>query len=181
MDATQVLTAALVLVTAYYALQNRKIVKEMAAARAVSVMPKVALVWTMAAADLGFPTIKNVGPGPALDVEIAVRFQPLAGKEDKEIVRQWTASVLAPGEEKQFLPLRTVGDNLMRTETLANTYASVVLTGSYRDALGTEHAADDALADIAEWRRVTGEAVARWQEPDFAKRLANELAKKLGK
>lgn len=180
MDATEVLAAVLVLVTAYYAWQNRQMVKEMAAARSVSVMPKLAIEWTMATPTLGIPTVKNVGPGPALDVDLAVRFVPLAGKEDKEDVRQWVASAMVPDEEKQFLPPQNEQGSMMHTEALAATYASVVLTASYRDALGKEHSADDFLADIAEWRRVTGEALGRWQEPDFAKRLANEIGEKLG-
>jgi hypothetical protein len=69
----------------------------------------------------------------------------------------------------------------MDTEALAKTFAAVRLSGTYRDALGERHEAVDALADIAEWRRVSKEALARWEEPDPTKRLAKELADRLGK
>lgn len=69
----------------------------------------------------------------------------------------------------------------MDTEALALTYSQVRLAGAYRDALGEAKAAEDVLLDIAEWRRISKEAVARWEEPDPAKRLAKELAERLGK
>ena len=41
--------------------------------------------------------------------------------------------------------------------------------------------ASDVLADLAEWRRLTKEALGRWEEPDPAKRLSKDLAERLGK
>ena len=110
------LTGILVLVTAYYAWQNRKMAQEIAAARKVAVLPKLALDWTMVSPVLGFPTAKNVGPGPALDVDISVHFEPLPGNEGSEDVRRWTANVIAPDEEKQFLPPDTGTGGSMDTK-----------------------------------------------------------------
>jgi hypothetical protein len=180
MDAAALLTGVLVLITGYYAWQNRKMVQEMAAARRISVLPKLVLEWTMASPVLGLPTLKNVGPGPALDVDISIHFEPLQEGGQPE-VREWTASVVVSGEERQFLPPSGAGDGLLDTEALARTYSRVVLTGHYRDALGESQVADDVLPHIAEWRSISKEALARWEEPDPAKRLAKELAERLGK
>ena len=181
MSATEVLTGVLVVVTGYYAWQNRKMAQEMAAARRAAVLPKLVLTWTMVSPVLGFPTVKNVGLGPALDVDICVHFEPLSGHEQRADSRRWTASVVVPGEEKQFLPPRSESGGSMDTEALALTYSQVRLTGVYRDALGEPKDAEDVLLDIADWRRISKEAVARWEEPDPAKRLAKELAERLGK
>lgn len=69
----------------------------------------------------------------------------------------------------------------MDTEALAVAYSQIRLTGAYRDALNEEHAATDVLADIAEWRRISKDALGRWEEPDLTKRLSKELAETLGK
>lgn len=133
----------------------------------------------MAAPDLGFPTVQNVGPGPALDVDIAVVFEPLPNNE--RLTRRWTASVIAPGESREFLPPRKGQSQSMRTKDLAATYSSIRLTGNYLDALGKQHVADDVLPDIAAWVEVTHAAQARWRDPDIQKRQAKEIADHLGK
>jgi hypothetical protein len=180
MNTTTVLTGVLVVITGYYAWQNRKMAQEMAAARRISVFPKLVLEWTMASPVLGFPTLKNVGPGAALDVDITISFEALREGGLTES-RNWTASVVVPGEERQFLPPSTGGGGMMDTEAVARAYSRVVLTGHYRDALGEPQVAADVLPDIAEWRAISKAAHARWEEPDPTKRLAKELAERLGK
>lgn len=180
MDTTTVLTGVLVVITGYYAWQNRKMAREMAAARRISVFPKLVLEWTMASPVLGFPTLKNVGPGAALDVDITICFEALDEGGPNEL-RQWTASVVVPGEERQFLPPSADGGAMMDTEALARSYSRVVLRGHYRNALGESQVADDVLTNIAEWRAISKAAHARWDEPDPTKRLAKELAERLGK
>jgi hypothetical protein len=179
MDTTAVLTGALVLITGYYAWQNRKMASEMAAARQISVLPKLVIEWTMASPVFGFPTLKNVGPGAALDVDVTISFEHLRPEGQSE-TRKWTASVMVPGEERQFLPPSPPTGGLMDTEALAATYSRIILGGSYRDALGEPHTAEDSLSDIAEWRSMSKTAHARWDDPDPTKRLAKELAKRLG-
>ena len=176
MDATEILTAVLVAVTSYYAWQNRQMVREMAATREITVLPKLAIDWTMTSSTIALPTVRNVGPGPALSVDITLHYVPLAGKEDKLKTRRWTANLMMPGESKQFLPLESDFSGSMGTEELAATYESVRLSGQYLDVLGKHHSAEDALENIAEWQRVSGEAIARWQDPDTVKRQAKELA-----
>lgn len=181
MTPTEILTAVLVVITGYYAWQNRKMAAEMAAARRVTVLPKLAIDWTMVSPTIAFPTITNVGPGPALDVEIAIEYVPLPGQENKRKVRQWTANLMVPGESKQFLPIEKDHSGSMQTKELAETYAMVRLTGKFHDVLRNTHVADDALEDIAEWRRTSEEAITRWQDPDPIKRQAKEVAEQLEK
>jgi len=173
---TAILTAVLIGVTIYYALQNRKMVDEMAATRKITVLPKLALEWTMTSSTIAFPTLHNAGPGPALKVEVAIHYQPLPGQEHKLKVRRWKANLMASGESKQFLPLEDDFSGSMTTEEMAATYAHVDLTGECQDVLGNRHIVEDRLEDIAEWKRVSGEAIARWLDPDAQKRQAKATA-----
>lgn len=173
---TAILTAVLILVTICYAAQNRKMVKEMAAARKIAVLPKLALEWTMTSSTIALPTLHNVGPGPALDVEVAIHYKPLPGQEQKLKVRRWKANLMAPGESKQFLPLEDDFSGSMTTDEMASTYSEIDLTGECRDVLGNTYPVEDRLEDIAEWKRVSGEAIARWLDPDAQKRQAKANA-----
>lgn len=163
----------------YYAWQNRKMVKEMAATREVAVLPKLAIEWTMTSSVVALPTLHNVGPGPAHAVDVAIHYEPLSGQEHKLKVRKWKANLMVPGETKQFLPLEDDFSGSMTTEEMAKTYSHIVLTGEYYDVLGKQHTAEDQLEDIAEWRRISGNAIARWLEPDSQKRQAMENSKAL--
>jgi uncharacterized membrane protein YfcA len=71
-----VLTAVLVLVTAYYAWQTRRTVIEMKRARATAVLPRVAVKVHTLAGGIGWIRVVNVGPGPALDLDATLTFQP---------------------------------------------------------------------------------------------------------
>jgi hypothetical protein len=173
---TAILTAVLISVTIYYAWQNRKMVKEMAATREVAVLPKVAIEWTMMSSVVALPTLHNVGPGPALRVDVAIHYEPLPGQEHKLKVRKWTANLMASGETKQFLPLEDDFSGSMNTEEMAKTYSHIALTGECYDVLGKKHTVEDRLEDIAEWRRISGNAIARWLDPDAQKRQAKENA-----
>src|SRR5947209_8071758 len=64
------LTAALILVTGYYAFQNRRMVGEMRRAREVAVMPKLAIEFAFFGPMNVNVAIKNIGPGVALDVDV---------------------------------------------------------------------------------------------------------------
>jgi hypothetical protein len=176
---TAALTAALVVITGYYARQNKRMVDEMAASRELAVLPKLVLDFKMLGPTMGAINLSNVGPGPALDVEVTVRFEPLGGQEPARIERRWVANVMAPGQERQFLPVDDAG-TLMDTETLASRFSRVRLSGTMRDALGNERVVADETSDLAHWRKLTGEAKVRWQA-DPEKRLAEALGKELSK
>lgn len=173
---TALLTLVLICVTIYYALQNRKMVSEMAAAREAAVVPKLVLEWTMTSSTVALPTLHNVGPGPALRVNVMLHYAPLPGKQERAKTRPWKANMMVPGESKQFLPIESDFTGSMQTEEMANTYREILLTGRCEDILGNLHEISDGLEDIAEWRRVSGEAIARWLDPDSAKRQAKQNA-----
>ena len=168
-------------ITGFYAYQNYRMANEMRAAREVSVLPKLSLHLGMVAPTLGFIYLSNVGPGAALDIDISVVFVPRRGASEPTVTRRWSATVMAPGETHHFFPERRTetqaageGETL-RIEALVETYAEVRLDGSYRDALGKAHAADDTLGDLSEWWRLQVESGVAWQHPDPDYRLANTL------
>jgi hypothetical protein len=73
---TALLTAVLIAVTTYYAAQNRRMVKEMAATRELSILPKLALEFLRLGPTAMDVLVKNVGPGPALDIEVRLILEP---------------------------------------------------------------------------------------------------------
>lgn len=176
---TAILTAALVLITAYYARQNKRMVEEMAASRRVAVLPKLALDLKGLAPTVDTINVANVGPGPALHVDLSLVFEPHDPSKHERDERRLKANVLAPGEEHQFLPL-TRERSVMHTEEFAATFARIALTGTMRDALGNSEQVEDRLDDLAERRRLLEEAKVRFlAEPE--KRLAEAIGKQVAK
>jgi len=76
MSATEVLTGVLVLVTAYYAWQNQRMVGEMRRSRELSVLPKLAVDLRLQGPTFAQVQVLNVGPGPALAVDLRIAFEP---------------------------------------------------------------------------------------------------------
>ncbi len=101
-DVLTLLTGALVIITAYYAWQNHRMVKEMREARRLSVLPKLAISIFMHGPTFGMPRLVNVGQGPALDVDINLVFSRRDGSGVEE--RTWKAGVMPPGETHDFMP-----------------------------------------------------------------------------
>lgn len=172
--ATVLLTAALVAVTAYYAAQNRRMVREMAKTRELSVMPKLALEFHRLGPTAMTVAIKNVGLGAALQLDVWLRYEPAPGHSVKE-ERRWRRNVLAPGEQKDFLPPGNLDGN---SNTLTANFRSIRLTGSMKDALGNKHSVEESFDDLAEWRQILADAHQRWVAADPEQRLADELGKK---
>jgi hypothetical protein len=173
---TVALTAALVLITAYYAWQNRRMVSEMAATRALTVLPKLALRWHAAAPMITFPEVINVGPGPALDVDVQVIFIPKPGSDVSEDRRRWQTNLLATGEGHHFLTVSPSDRRVITTDKLAEMYERIELAGTARDALGRTHDVHDCLDDLAGWRELQAASLMHWQHPDSERRLADALA-----
>lgn len=142
------LTAALVLVTGYYAWQNRKMAIEMRHARMASVLPKVVPSYEGYGGAVGFPRVVNVGPGAALDVDVTLSFQPGEGE-----ARRWRVALLTPGEFREF----TLPRELMDTNDLTSRYRAMKLIGQCRDALGEAHTIDEEF-DLAEWWQLAVQA-----------------------
>lgn len=179
---TILLTAVLVLITAYYAWQNRRMVNELAKTRAVSILPKLALRWHSVSPTLSLVEVVNVGPGPALDVQATVTFVPPQGDGHASADRRtWETSLLVPGEKRQFLPRDPDGGGTPHMARLAALDDRIELRGVLSDAQGTEHTVSHDLADIETWRKVQQQAHVRWQHPDPERRLARELSDRFEK
>jgi hypothetical protein len=178
MSATEVLTACLVLITAYYAFQNQRMVREMSKARKVTVLPKLALSWSMVGPVNPVPSITNVGPGPALDIEIDLTYVPIDGSDENPILVRWESSLMVSGEVNEFLTPEGHSGSMMQTQELADRFAKVTMSGRCTDALGTHHEITDILPDIAAWQKMSAASRRRWQSPDAEKRFAKAFAEK---
>jgi len=174
---TALLTVVLILVTAYYAAQNRRMVKEMAATRELSILPKLALEFLRLGPTAMDVLVKNVGPGPALDIDVRLIFEPRGGGNADREERRWRRNLLAPGEQKDFLPPGDLNDNLNR---LPQEYQHVRLAGTMKDAANKTHAVDEIFADLPEWRDMLGrERFVGLPEREFAQAFANKFEKPL--
>ena len=94
--ASIILTAALVLITTYYAWQTRRTVEEMRKARGAALRPRLTLSFEYPGAKIVFPVIANDGVGPAMQVEAEIRYEP----DGPTIV--WKAPVMAVGERHKM-------------------------------------------------------------------------------
>lgn len=167
------LTAALVLVTIYYALQNRRMVAEMRRARGLAILPKLALDFHRLGPTTVTLAIKNVGPGAALGVDVKVVWEPLAAGERTE--NRWRRNVLAPGEQADFMPPGVgLSGNI---DSLPTKYRRVRLVGTMVDAAGEKHEVSEVFDELPEWREVLGDAHQRFVAADPERRLAEALHK----
>lgn len=171
------LTAALVLVTAFYAWQNRQMVLEMKRSRDTAILPKLALEFHRLGPNVVSLAIRNVGPGAALDIDVRTEWVPLSTEDDAPGTR-WRRNLLSPGEQAELFPPGDLGANL---NTLPERFREVRLKGSLRDAAGNEHRVDEAFADLPEWRRVLEEANESWHAPEPERRMADAFQNKFQK
>jgi hypothetical protein len=170
--AAALLTAALVLVTIYYALQNRQMVIEMRRSRDLAILPKLALDFHRLGPTAVTVAIKNVGPGAALDIDISMIWEPLAAGE--RIDRRWRRNVLAPGEQADFMPPGTLNGNI---NSLPAHYQRIRLKGVMVDAAGKKQNVDEVFDELPKWREVLSDAHQRFVAADPERRLAEALAK----
>lgn len=180
----EILTAVLVVVTAYYAWQTFQMVGEMRASREVAVLPKLAIELATIGPNAVDVALMNVGPGPALDVDVSLRFEPRDGVELEAFDVRWKASVMASGDQQQFAAARTDDEaSYMQWDELSAAFAAIRLTGECTDALGNVRAAEDII-DLGQLKRLVegGEAaMALWRHPDPERRLAKALSDDLAK
>lgn len=168
---TALLTLALVLVTFYYAVQNRRMVAEMRRARSASVLPRLGLEFHRLSPTAVTLAIRNVGPGAALDLNVVVKFEPLNYEHAAPEFR-WRRNILSPGEQADFMQPGDLSDSM---NTLPSRYRSIRLTGSMMDAVGTGHDVEEVFDDLPGWRELLSGARQRYTEPDPERRLAEAL------
>lgn len=168
------LTALLVLVTMYYAVQNRQMVMEMRRSRNLAILPRLALDFHRLATTTVTLAVKNVGPGAALDIDVTMIWEPSSsGKSCVE--RRWRRSILAPGEQADFMPPGSLSGNM---NLLPSTYRRIRLQGALTDAAGRRHDVDEVFDDLAEWREVLKGARQRYVAADPERRVAEAFSKK---
>lgn len=170
---TIILTAALVTITAYYAWQNKNMVGEMAATRRMTILPKLAIGLHPVSPMMTLIRVASIGPGPALDVDVAVFFHPKDGSG--AIERRLTSSLMVSGESSDFLPIFGTNDPLQTTEQLADRFEAIRLHGQVTDATGTVHSVEDDLGDLTDWINVRRESRIRYTDPEMEKRLAKSF------
>lgn len=150
---TEWLTVVLVIITAFYAWQNVRMVKEMRAARGVSVLPRLVPSLKVVAPDVAWMRVTNAGLGPALDVRVALTLEPAGWTID------WRAHVVAPAETHDFIPTRPALAvvETVRLTALTQEFSHIRLRGECRDALGEKHKVDERI-EIREWWKLLQDA-----------------------
>jgi hypothetical protein len=172
--ATLALTLALVLITAHYAWQAQRMVQEMRNSRELSVLPKITIDLTYLGPVHTWPTIANVGAGPALNADLEVVFEPIDPEVNPPVVRRWRWNVMAPGERLRLFPPEHDGKRLFTTDDMAARYARVRVRGTVNDSLGQQRPVDDCLEDLHQWSQLIQDARIL-DEKDPAKEIAEEV------
>jgi hypothetical protein len=172
---TAILTAVLILVTAYYAIQNHRIVTEMRRTRNAAILPRLALEFHRLGPVVVTVAIKNVGPGAAHAIDVRLIYEA-RDPGHPSVERRWRHNVLSSGEQYDFTPPGELKGNI---DTLPATYQAIRLRGSMRDATGAIYEVDEAFDDLPEWRDVLHDTHVRWVAATPERRLAEELAKKI--
>jgi hypothetical protein len=175
-------TAALVVVTARYVTQTRNLVsetqksrEESRLARELSVRPKLAIDLRFHGPNFAQVQVVNVGPGPALGVDIHIAFEPTAESQRERQERPWQANIVVSEDGPEFDP--PDGDPM---DAFAAAYEQVRLTGSMRSVSGETYDIDEVLDDLTgRWERLQASEQVLEREP--IERLTRELGKPLDK
>jgi hypothetical protein len=169
------LTLVLIAVTAYYAFQNRRMVKEMERTRELSLLPRLALEFHRLASATVTLAIRNVGPGAALDIDVRMVYEP-AESSRGTVEHRWRRNLLVSGAQYDFIPPDGLNSNI---DGLPATFRDIRLVGSMADATGKRHEVDEVFPDLPEWREVLEGAHQRYVADDPERRLAEALGKRL--
>ena len=164
-----VLTAALVLITGYYAWQTRGTLKEMREVRRLAALPRLVLDLHMATPIYAMLVVQNVGPGPALNGDLEIVFEGASAGTDS--MRRWRPHLISSGEKHQFLPPEGVGS----LDALAAAFPRVILRGHVHDGFGERHTVDERI-DVAAAAAVLEEALHLFVQ-DPVERVVKELEK----
>jgi hypothetical protein len=126
--------------------QNRRMVAEMAANRALSVRPHLVLElhpFGPAHVDI---RLHNVGPGAVhTDVSVGLEFVRVGGQASEQ--RSFVASVFPLGSHHDFGVPRDVSD----AEDLATKVQSIALHGQAQDIYGNQIDVADQISNVRDW------------------------------
>jgi hypothetical protein len=163
--AIPVLTGVLIAVTAWYADRTHEMVREMRAARAAQVRPKLVPTIDRLGPNALTPKVLSVGPGPAFDVKVKLTLHPDGPSAD------YVAGVVTPGRGQALLFRDPASHQVLVTIDEMSRYDRVHLTGSCKDALATSMTVDETL-DLAAY--VTAWKAGLWKAPGATKRQGRE-------
>jgi hypothetical protein len=167
----EVLVGILVLITGYYAWQNRKMVKEMQKARKAQFLPRLKLSLAFLGPTIGIPRVTNIGPGPAIKPYIEIWVEP--SKEDKKI---FSSPVMLPGQYQDFFYPES-DNNLLSLDELEK-LDTLKLKAKYFDIFDKEHEIEDSI-NLKEYIKILKTSSARYHEDEISKiRKEIELIRK---
>ncbi|MEK7348970.1 MAG: hypothetical protein AABZ94_08865 [Candidatus Eisenbacteria bacterium] len=139
-------TVANVLLVRRYIATNQRLVEEARKSRAAVFRPILVPVFRELEGDEKFFTgyklrwgIENIGPGPALDVDVTIRYGRLARRLQRPMIRSGETRRVLDGEGSPRLDLRESDD------------FTVYLEGTCRDAYGEPHDVWAALPVADRW------------------------------
>jgi hypothetical protein len=167
-------TLALVLITAHYAWQTQRMVREMRDSRELSVLPRITIDLTYLGPLNAVPTLTNVGSGPALNTDLQIVFEPVDPDAHPPEVRRLRWNVIAPGERIRLFPPDAEGNQLMTTDEMAARYARVRVQGTAEDSLRNQRPVDHCLKDLQQWSQLIRDTRVLADEPP-AREIAKEV------
>lgn len=173
--ATLLLTAALVLVTVYYAVQTQLMVREMREARRLSVRPKLTIDLDPIGPGFALVKVLNVGAGACVDADLTLEFVAKPGDRSSQ-TRRWRMNFIAPGEQHRFFPPLDDKEQPLDIEPFTTEYERVRLTGSVRDVLGEAVVVEEEIRNLEE-RWEFQKAAWHVRETDQLKELTKEVGK----
>lgn len=177
-DTVTFATVILVGITAYYAWQNRAMASEMRKARELAVLPYVTLDLNSIGPVNKDVVIRNVGQGPALNLDAVLRFHLKKGQDAETgaaLERRVQLGYLASGQMEEFLPPANAGGD-WSFPALAKLVEAITLEGTVRSALGKTHPINLRMDDLEERQHRLAEAQRRYERP-ILNRIHSELEK----
>jgi hypothetical protein len=163
-----ILTAVLVGITGYYAWQTNRMVKEMRRARGAQILPRIVPNLQLLGGGNAFLRIDNVGPGPALKVDVEFWLEPNGDH------RRWRAPLIPSGDGQSFDPAPgEAGNEKLLLDNMTAQYSELRVTGACFDALGQPHAIDERLEIRHFW--TTRKAGLGIQPQDRQREMAGHL------
>lgn len=129
---------------------------------------------------MAFVQVKNVGQGPALEVDIELAFEPIEEGSLPREVRRWRVNLIDPGEDHWFSPAQGGGGSL-DIHGLAAAFERLTLSGTFRDTLGEIHRVDERFEDLPGYRDLARRARHIWQQEEPARTLKEEVGEPIQK
>jgi uncharacterized protein Yka (UPF0111/DUF47 family) len=139
-DVLVLVTAILVGVTAFYALQTKRTVASMEKSNAYQFLPHVkSSLVELGPMDLELQ-ISNVGKGPAKEVNVNFYL-----KEAPNIKKQWNQPLLVPNDFRKFLIPKNVNEVETHIDYFKNNQTTLIIKSDYRDVLGYSHMNEEVI------------------------------------